>query len=143
MIDRSKKYWIGQDVEDIIEYINAYSENTIADTKVVNCAECGSNIFELRVDTDEGAIQIECSSCKTKKFLLDSEEIWDECEPEKGKCPICKSKNYNIAVGFVRRENGSVKWVYIGNRCTNCGTLGSYADWKIDYEPTDELEKNI
>ena len=54
-----------------------------------------------------------------------------------------KSKVYNVKVGFVRRENGSVKWVYIGNRCTACGTLGSYLDWKIDYEPTDEMEQNI
>lgn len=23
------------------------------------------------------------------------------------------------------------------------GTLGSYLDWKIDYEPTDEMEQNI
>ena len=60
------------------------------------------------------------------------------------KCPVCKScKEYNLRVGFARRENGSVKWVYIGNRCTGCGTLGSYLDWKINYEPTDEMERNI
>lgn len=27
------------------------------------------------------------------------------------------------------------------NRCIGCGTLGSYLDWKIDYEPTDEVDE--
>ena len=45
--------------------------------------------------------------------------------------------------GFIRRDSGSVKWVYIGSRCANCGVLGSFLDWKIDYEPTDETENNI
>ena len=53
------------------------------------------------------------------------------------------SKEHNVKVGFVRRENGSAKWVYIGSRCTNCGVLASYLDWKINYEPTDEMESNI
>lgn len=42
-----------------------------------------------------------------------------------------------MQIGFIRRENGNVKWVYVGNRCIECGTLGSCLDWKIDYEPTD------
>ena len=53
------------------------------------------------------------------------------------------SKEHNVKVGFVRRENGSVKWVYIGSRCANCGVLASYLDWKVSYEPTEEMEGNI
>lgn len=60
------------------------------------------------------------------------------------KCPVCKkSKSFNVRVGFSRRDNGSVRWVYIGNRCTGCEALGSYLDWKIDYEPTDKMERGI
>lgn len=67
-----------------------------------------------------------------------------DAKPKLGKCSVCKTgKQYNVRVGFIRRDNGSVKWVYIGNRCMNCGTLGSYLDWKIDYEPTDAMEQNI
>lgn len=29
------------------------------------------------------------------------------------------------------------------DRSKNTGQLGSYLDWKIDYEPTDEMEQNI
>ena len=73
--------------------------------------------------------------------MLDSADIWEECKPKLGKCPICKGKNYNIRVGFLRRSTGEVRQVFIGNRCIECGTLGSYVDWDINYAPTDEMEK--
>ena len=114
------------------------------DVKSVICHTCGGDSFELRVDQNEGAIQVICTACGTKKILLDCGDIWVDAKPKRKKCSVCKtSKSFNVRVGFVRRENGSVKWVYIGNRCTECGTLGSYLDWKIDYEPTDEMEQNI
>ena len=114
------------------------------DIKPVICHTCGGDSFELRVDQTEGAVQVTCTSCGTKKILLDCDDVWEDAKPRLRKCRICKTcKSYHVRVGFIRRENGSVKWVYIGNRCTNCGTLGSYLDWKIDYEPTDEMEQNI
>lgn len=144
MIDTSKKYWTGDNADDIDEYLREYSENNSIDVKPVICHSCGNDSFQLRVDWDEVAIQIKCTKCNTKKIILDCEEVWEDAHPRLRKCPICKSsKEYNVKVGFIRRENGSVKWVYIGNRCTNCGTLGSYLDWKIDYEPTTEIENNI
>ena len=79
-----------------------------------------------------------------KKILLDCEEVWEDAKPRLRKCAVCKTeKEHNVKVGFIRRENGSAKWEYIGSRCTNCGVLASYLDWKISYEPTDEMEKNI
>lgn len=144
MIDTSKKYRTGDSADDIDEYLKEYSEDDSIDVRPVICHSCGSDTFYLRVDQDEDAIQVECSECKCKKILLDCDEVWEDASPRLGKCPVCKSsKEYNVRVGFVRRENGSVKWVYIGNRCTNCGVLGSYLDWKVDYEPTDEMENNI
>ncbi|MDE5577788.1 MAG: hypothetical protein K2J11_10415 [Oscillospiraceae bacterium] len=144
MIDKSKKYWTGDSADDISEYLRLYSEDDNIDVKPVICHSCGNDSFELRVDQNEDVIQVKCTNCGTKKILLDCDEFWEDARPRLRKCPICKScKSYNVSVGFTRRENGSVKWVYIGNRCTNCGTLGSYLDWKIDYEPTDEMEQNI
>lgn len=79
-----------------------------------------------------------------KKILLNGEDYRAHARLRLRKCPVCKScREYNLRVGFARRENGSVKWVYIGNRCTGCGTLGSWLDWKVSYEPTDEMERNI
>lgn len=144
MMDTTKDYWTGDNAEDIAEYLRLYSENENIDIKTVVCHSCGSESFEVKVDQNEDVIQVKCTECATEKILLDCEDVWEDANPKLRKCSICKkSKVYNVKVGFVRRENGSVKWVYIGNRCTACGTLGSYLDWKIDYEPTDEMEKNI
>lgn len=144
MIDKSKKYWTGDTAEDISEYLRLYADNQELDIKPVICHSCGNDVFTLRVDADEAVIQVKCTECGTKKILLDGEEFWEDASPRLRKCPICKiSKSYNVRVGFTRRENGSVKWVYIGNRCTNCKTLGSYLDFGIDYEHADKVEENI
>lgn len=144
MIDTTKKYWTGDSAEDINEYLRQYSEDDNIDVKPVVCRLCGNDSFELRVDRNENAIQVKCSECGTKKILLDCADVWKDAKPRLKKCPVCKNcRLYNVRVGFTRRDNGSVKWVYIGNRCTNCGTLGSYLDWKISYESTDEMERNI
>ena len=144
MIDRSKEeYWTGSSADDIHEYLCEYSEQEDIEVKSVECQICKSDVFTLKVDQDEGAIEVTCINCKTKKLLLDSSEIWKECTPKTGKCPICKGKSYNVGVGFLRRSTGDVKHVFIGNRCVGCGVLGSYVDQSINYGPTDEMEKNI
>lgn len=144
MIDKSQEYWTGDSADDISEWLREYTEDNDIDVKPVICRSCRNDAFELTVDQDEDVIQVNCTKCGTKKILLDCEELWEEADPELRTCSVCKGcKSYNVRVGFIRRENGSVKWVYIGNRCTNCGTLGSYLDWKIDYEPTDIMESNI
>ncbi len=144
MIDKSKKYWTGDSAEDISEWLRIYSEEDSLEVKPVICHSCGGDSFELRIDQDEGVIQVTCTSCGTKKILLDGEEYWEDASPRLRKCSVCKScKSFNVRVGFVRRETGDVEWVYIGNRCTKCGTLGSFLDWEIDYGPTDEMEQNL
>lgn len=144
MIDKSKKYWRGDKESDIAEWLRLYAQDPKMDTKRIICHTCESDSFALQIDQEEDAIQVTCTECGTEKILLDCKDVWENAKPKMRKCSVCKSsKAFNVRVGFSRRENGSVKWVYIGNRCTNCGTLGSYLDWKINYEPTDEMEQNI
>ena len=144
MIDRTKKYWTGDNGDDISKWLRLYSGDAGMDIKPVLCHSCGNDRFKLRVDQRESAVQVICAECGRKKILLDCDEVWKDAKPRSRTCPVCKTcKTFQVRVGFIRRKNGSVKWVYIGNRCTNCGTLGSYLDWKIDYEPTDEMEQNI
>ena len=143
MIDRTPKYWTGDSPADIDEWLVEYTENPDLKVRPVICRLCGSDVFRIRCDQDEGAMQVICGSCGAKKILLDGEEIWEDCSPRARRCRVCKENLNNVRVGFDYRENGDVKWVYIGNRCTSCGTLGSYVDWSIDYGPTDELENNI
>ncbi|SPL94568.1 unnamed protein product [[Actinomadura] parvosata subsp. kistnae] len=42
-------------------------------------------------------------------------------------------------MGFALRGDGEVRWVSVGLRCLRDGSLGVYADWKIDYSPTAHL----
>ncbi len=143
MIDTSGEYWRGSEPADVAEYLRAYTEEETLDVKPVLCSACGSHELLQIGDQDEGALQVKCTSCGTKKLLLDSAEYWKEVSHRTIKCGVCKAKAFNVAVGFSRRDNGQVRWVWIGARCTSCHTLGSAFDWKIDYEPTDEMEKNI
>ena len=143
MIDTTQEYWTGSEPADIIEWLRAYTEEETLDVKPVLCSACGCDELRMVGDQDEGALQVVCTACGAKKLLLDSAEYWKEVSHRTIKCPGCKCKDYNVHVGFSRRENNQVRWVYIGNRCTQCGLLGSAFDWKIDYEPTDDMEKNI
>jgi len=144
MIDTSGKWWTGDCPDDIDEYLKTYSGDNALDIKPVKCNNCGSNSLYVRLDRNEEIIQVVCPECKSKKFLLDCEEMSDEAKPKAYGCPICKKRTpYYIKVGFSRRENGSANWVYIGEMCTECKTLGSFMDWEISYEPTDKMEESL
>jgi hypothetical protein len=67
--------------------------------------------------------------------MLDSSEFADEANLESAECP-CGGDSFDVAVGFALRDDGDVRWVYIGLRCVQDGVLGCYADWKIDYSPS-------
>ena len=139
MIDKSKKYWVGSGASDIDEYLKEYTELPELEVKPVRCS-CGSEDFTILVDQEEGAMLLKCTHCAEEKYLLDSAEYWPECKPKAGICRLCKNAEYNVRVGFVRNEDGGVQWIYVGNRCTGCGALGSYVDWGIDDELADTIE---
>ena len=143
MIDKSKDFWHGDCADDVIEYLDEYTENAVGKTVIVKCTACTLQEFSIKIDEFEGAIEVACIDCGEKRLLLDSEDAWEECEPEEVTCPVCNKDVYNVGVGFVYRDSGEVKWVYIAHRCTGCGVLGSSCDWKISYAPTDELERNV
>jgi hypothetical protein len=42
-------------------------------------------------------------------------------------------------IAFSIADGGSVRWVTVGLRCQKDRAVGVYADWKIDYQPTDHL----
>lgn len=140
MIDKTGKFRTSDRAEDINEYLKAFADSSALDVKPIIC---GCDTFTIKCDRDEIAIGVKCESCGAEKPIADSVEYWDDADPEDLECPLCQSRVYNTRVGFRRRKNGSVRWVYIGVRCTQCKALGSPLDRKIDYEPTDEMERNI
>jgi hypothetical protein len=142
-IDRSGEYWTGNGAADLDEYLSVLTADSCPADRIVHarCA-CGHDRFQLMVDADEGCARRACTSCGRPHFICDSEENWSDADPKETVCP-CGGKAFEIAVGFSHRGDGVVKWITIGNRCTNCGVLGAAVDWKIDYSPTDQLHGQV
>lgn len=141
-IDRSGKWWTGSEAADIQEYLKAYEAegHTVNETRLCKCV-CGSTEFELKADRNEGCAERTCVACGTKHLICDSAEYWDDAEPEAWTCTECGAKTCNLGVGFSlyepeEGEEADVRWVSVGERCTACGTLGCYVDWKIGYGPS-------
>ena len=141
-IDTSGKWWKGSSPDDLEEYLRALSEEgyPIDDFRLSQCP-CGSNRFLLEVNVEEGLARRVCERCGTKHFICDSEENWSpNVQMRKFKCVTCKSKIANVGVGFsLYEDKQAVRWLYVGERCAECGTLGSMVDWKVGYEPSLQL----
>ena len=144
-IDTSGEWWIGSKPSDLNEYLVVLTKEdgiSIDEFRLAKC-DCGGDVFVLEADRDEGTARRTCVKCKKQHFLCDSEEYWEEVEPEEWKC-VCHSNETNLGVGFVLRESGpgekpDVKWLYVGCRCVKCGTLSCFVDWKINYGPSYHL----
>ena len=143
-IDKSGQWWKGADPSDIHSYLVDYSADgdPIAEFRPAVCT-CGSLAFHLDADDTEGAAQRTCTKCSQVHFICDSSEYWDEAEPERCACP-CGAESMNIGVGFaLYPDDHEVKWLYIGCRCTSCGVLGCYADWKVAYAPSRQILEQV
>jgi hypothetical protein len=102
------------------------------------CGACGGRRFVVLVDDVEGVAERECAACGGRAFIADSDEFWDDADPEAASCP-CGGEEFESAVAFSLADDGSVRWVTVGLRCRQDRAAGVYADWKIDYGPTDHL----
>ena len=106
------------------------------------CEGCGGRAFTVWVDDAEGCAGRGCVRCGQLAFLADSAEVWVDAEPGSAECP-CGGDEFEAAVAFSLTADGSVRWVTVGLRCLRDGALGVYADWKIDYTPTDHLLRAV
>ncbi len=140
LIDRSGQWWKGEDFGDLTQYLNEFTaENYPADRIGRSvCGACGGTGFRLSFDDEEGGAQRTCVACGASAFLGDSEEYWDDAEPDDAECP-CGGEQFEVGVAFSLRDDGDVRWITVGGRCVACGVLGVYTDWKIDYSPTGHL----
>lgn len=129
--------------EDLDSYIRDFEAGGFPVDEVVDvtCAQCRGAAFRLMVDEAAGAVRT-CSYCGEEHFVVDSADHWAQADPAECACP-CGGEEFSLAVGFARAENGEVRWVSVGARCLRDGSLGVYADWKIDYTPTAHLPTTV
>jgi len=145
-IDTSGKWWKGSEPSDMEEYLEAYSSDGGCPTEEYAFAKCscGSVEFELEADDNEGCAKRFCAKCKKEHFICDSEEYWEDAEPERWGCIGCGSHSTNIGVGFaLYPEEKEIKWLYVGVRCIKCGILGCFAGWKVGYAPSRQLVGDV
>lgn len=135
-IDKSGKWWKGENFDDLAEYIKLLTAEGYPAEQVIHCVcICGNTTFRL-VSGGESAQRI-CAKCGEAALICDS-PYWEDAEPEKVRCP-CRNMVFEVGVGYSFRSTGDIKWITVGERCTECGTLGSCADWKVDYSPSRHL----
>jgi hypothetical protein len=130
---------VGEGVsEELAEFLRGVAGDRPVKVTASVCGACGGRRFFVLVDDVEGGAERECSACGSRAFIADSEEFWDDADPGAASCP-CGGEEFESAVAFSLAGDGSVRWVTVGLRCQQDGAVGSYADWKIDYGPTDHL----
>lgn len=143
-LDKSGTYWRGEDVADLAEFMKALQSGGYPPVVVTEsvCGQCGGRAFKVAVDAEQGCAQRVCVACQDAAFIADSAEFWEDADPAECVCP-CGGGEFAVAIGFALREGGEVRWISVGLRCLTDSTLGVWADWKIDYEPTGHLLSRV
>ncbi len=146
-IAQAGDYWKGSEAADLEPFIKGYEAGGQPVTTVVTAVcTCGSRQFEVTVSDDEDAARRRCVRCGDERLMLDSDRRWDEDDdPDECACP-CEGEVFDVAVGFARAGNhhdGAITWASVGLRCIECGTLGVYADWKVDPAASAQLTEKV
>ena len=135
------KYRYGDSQADIraelVRYskANAYLAQHFADA---NC-KCGSKLFCLTLDDNEGAAVRTCVACNTEHPIADSDKFLGEAQLAECACP-CGGEEFEITVGVSLYEDSEdVRWLYVGCRCSKCGLTAVYGDWKNEFNGYQEL----
>lgn len=130
----------GADFEDLADLLREHQSGGYAVQRVSEavCAGCAGRRFNVMAADVEGCVQRLCVVCGDASYIADSADFVDEADLGECACP-CGGEEFAVAVGFAFRSDGEVRWVSIGLRCLRDGSLGVYADWKIDYSPSAHL----
>lgn len=164
-LTQSKVMWAGkpcqrgETVADLDAYLRTLMDDPQPDDRFVHpaCRQCGGDVFSLTGDAEQGVMTRTCARCilseddtaaeRATHPICDSGDYADDAEDDEYGCPCRRSDEFRLAVAFTHadvtdeagRVGRLVKWVYVGGMCVRCGIVGLYADWKIDYAPTDHL----
>lgn len=143
-------HWYGDDAADLRKELSRYSQENEypIDAFVDVTCHCGSNLFRLFTDEEEGVALRQCGICEDEHLMGDSEAFAADADIGKHECH-CDADVFEMTVGVHRyrdaedRPTSAVRWLYIGCRCPSCGLLGCYADWKNEFEDFEQLLANM
>jgi hypothetical protein len=145
MLEKRGKYRYGDSQADIREEMLRYSKlnDYVAHHFADALCTCGSKVFGLWIDNDEGAAVRKCATCNSEHPIGDSEEYLEEAEIEECACP-CGGEKFEITVGVsLYDDSEDVRWLYLGCRCPACGLTAMYGDWKNEFDGYQELLSRV
>lgn len=139
------KWWYGDSHADIRDELirqgelNEYVPTQFVDPK----CKCGSTLFQLLVDNEQGAAVRVCAKCETKHAMGDSDEYLKDATLEQATC-VCGKTEFELTVGVsLYDDSNDVRWLYIGCRCPACSLTGCYGDWKNEFIGYKKLLKRM
>lgn len=134
------KYSYGENHRDIRDELRDYSRHIYPATKFADAVcRCGAGYFHVKRDEEVGAAVRVCQSCGLEQAIADSAEYLSDAELESCDC-VCGSDTFELSVGAaLYDESTDVKWLYLGLRCTDCGMVGCYGDWKNEFIGYEDL----
>lgn len=133
-IEMGEKWWIGSEPADLVEYLDEYSSDGYIATEFRSAVcECGSEVFLVETDDQEGAAERVCNACGREHYIGDSGTYWGSTRPKEYSCPNCKAKEVNVCIGFaLDGDRTCIEWLYLGVRCVACGVMECAEDWHIE-----------
>lgn len=135
------KYRYGDSQADIRAEVLRYSQTNgyLAHHFADATCKCGTNVFRLTLDDDQGAAVRICVGCMVEHPIGDSDEYLEDADLEECACP-CSGEEFEITVGVSLYEDSQdVRWLYLGCRCPKCGLTAVYGDWKNEFVGYQEL----
>lgn len=137
------KHYFGEDQADLRSEIESYAKTYPATQFAETICACGGRAFRVAVDDEEGAAVRTCDTCEQAHPIGDSADYLKDASLDECECP-CKRDLFEVTVGVaLYPESVAVKWLYLGLRCTSCGLLAVYGDWKNEFDDYHELLANV
>jgi hypothetical protein len=96
---------VGESIDDLAAYSMAQGAEGyhVHEVRLCRCAVCGGQVFGVRGDLEERAVQRICRGCSAVHFIADSGEHWDGM---KAAIMVCEcdgdgdEEDFNVAVGY-------------------------------------------
>ena len=144
-LKRQGKFSYGDSQTDICTELARYSEvNGYPAAHFADAlCKCGSRVFRLFIDENEGAAVRECVGCNEKHPLGDSDEYLADASLEECECS-CGAGAFEITAAVaLYADSKDVRWFYVGCRCPGCGLTACYGDWKNEFTGYQRLLEKV
>jgi hypothetical protein len=89
----------------------------VHEVRICTCAACGGQVFGVRGDLDERAVQRVCRGCGAEHFIADSGAYWDAMKPA---IMVCEcdgdgdEEDFNVAVGYsLYADNAGIRAIAV------------------------------